>query len=253
MHDNQKDPGLREALIPFADLYGFDDWRASSRLEGDLFVAGIRLDGRELPSWNIERHRELRSAELPRTVRSLWQHSQGEVALLVEIYECDSRVEARGRLLDLLSHFQGPALERTEELGDVAFAARGDTSIVFARGNLAVAVRNAGDEPVTVREAATRVDEHITSRPEPTGPDTVGAPRIQEFRRSKQPGPAGFVALDIGVEDPEGRHVWLKLFADEGRLFREKDRLMWTGRAPSRLTLYAIAGAAVSTQSLALD
>lgn len=253
MQENHEDTGPRDALLPFADLYGFDTWPDSPGPEGDLFVVGVRFDGLDLPDWNIARQRELHSLELPRTVRALLQLGQGEAALLVEIYECDSRTEAQGRLLDLLSHFQGPALERNGELGDVGFAARDDMSIVFARANLAMAVRNAGNDPVAVREAATRIDTYIKSPPEPTGPDTTGAPAIKRFRRSEHLGPGGAVALDIEVEDREGRDVWLKLFATEGRLFREQDRLLWTGPAPSRLTLYAIAGRTVSTESLALD
>lgn len=248
--DARKSP-LRASL---EERYEFESWQGANRLESELFVAGFFLGGRELPEWRLVNHRQLRSPELPRTVRSLWTRGQEEPvveSLLVEAYECDRRREAHEFLLDLTGEFQGPSLDRTEEVGDVAFSTAGRHGVLFARGNLVIAVRNAGSELRDVSGLASALDRHVVDRPEPT----PGAPRIRVFRPGPgfEPGRGG--PLELDVEHPRQRPVWLKLFSEAGEVYREEGRMMWTRAAPgpARVTLYALAeDGTISSEALDL-
>lgn len=248
----EQNAGFRAAL---EKRYEFQSWQGSNKLDTELFVSGFFFSGDELPDWKLARHRELRSLELPRTVRSLWEGGNEERAaesLLVEVYECDRRREAHAFLIDLAGEFQGPALERTEQVGDVGFASAGRHGILFARGNLVISVRNAGSRLREVDELAATLDRQLTERPEP-GPGA--APRIRAFRPGPgfEPGRGG--PLEVEVAHPRQRPVWLKLFSEGGEVYREEGRLMWTRAAPgpARVTLYALAeDGTISSEALDL-
>ena len=72
----------------------------------------------------------------------------------VRTFECDSPAAARAQLLQVLAEVQGPAVERTDVAGDVAFAAPGNTFIAGVRGNLVFVLTNGGPELMDLSEVA---------------------------------------------------------------------------------------------------
>lgn len=81
---------------------------------------------------------------------------------------CSSARAARYFLLRRLADFQTPTLVSRNDLGigDVAFVDLQTGAFLFARGNLVVLVRNAGNEFVELTEIARDIDRHLTRNPE---------------------------------------------------------------------------------------
>ncbi|MBV9493468.1 MAG: hypothetical protein JOZ54_04430 [Acidobacteria bacterium] len=72
-------------------------------------------------------------------------------------FECESGAAARAQLLQLLAEMQGPALERTDVAGDVAFATRGNTLIAGVSGSEAFLLSNGGAELMDLSRIAAEL------------------------------------------------------------------------------------------------
>jgi len=144
--------------------YGWDEWGEPAAARPERPALAARVDARLLPGWRLHRTDSLPGEEgRPKGIRSLWTGDEGAV-LSVEIWACSSPADARELLLELLGQFESPRVERGQgaaALGEIAFA-HGEQTLLFARENLVVQVRNAGPRIVPVLEAARLLDDGLS-------------------------------------------------------------------------------------------
>ncbi|MCC6407965.1 MAG: hypothetical protein IT453_12445 [Planctomycetes bacterium] len=140
--------------------HGFEAWRAKSSFPQPL--RGFELREGELQGWRLARLDRRATATPPRTT---WLFARGPDELLrVDVIESPSVAAAHEELVRTLGEFQAPLLGRQETpvAGDVAFVLAGsDASVLFARGNVLVLVRNGGRKLVDATAAARTVDARL--------------------------------------------------------------------------------------------
>jgi hypothetical protein len=227
--------------------FDYDAWRGRTTLDEDLFVWRLALSGREFPGWEAQRVERVERPGSPAWIHGLWSASEAprEVVVGMDIMECPSREAAHEVLVELLGDFQLPipAEPIDADFGDVAFAWSDVAPVVFARGNLAVTVWNAGLEPVPLREHAARYDAGLVSRP--TARRVAGAPVIRRFAGAamEAEAPAAGVPLEVEASDPLGRALWYKFFTRSGEVRLERDRPVCrpTAGGATAITVYAVA------------
>src|SRR3954469_11878228 len=152
-----------ERLERLMKRYGWAEWGtpAAGRPEPPPLV--VRADEQLLPGWRLQRTDPLPAEERnrPGGIRTLWARDEGAV-LSVEIWQCTSPAAARELLLETLGQqFESPQVERARgaaAIGEVAFV-HGEQTLLFARENVVVLVRNAGPRIVPVLEAARLLDD----------------------------------------------------------------------------------------------
>ena len=127
------------------ERYRFDDWKDPGGASTGR-VLSFSFSGNEFPGWRLARQARRESPGHPPFVRSMWYGASTEQLMGIDVSECESPVAAREYVLHRLGEFQGPALSRdaTTGVGEVAFAAPGETVIVFVRSNATAVVHNAG-------------------------------------------------------------------------------------------------------------
>jgi hypothetical protein len=154
----------------FRRHYGFDDWRAPRPDRAALFIWRFALGGQELPGHEPVRIDTVELPDLVPTIQSLWRPDKEDaerVLLRVDVSEAPSVTEARELLLRTLAQFQSPLIERVSDgPGDIAFGPSGYRSVAFARANIVVVVRNAGDEVESVEPTARELDRLLHEGPD---------------------------------------------------------------------------------------
>lgn len=100
-----------------------------------------------------------------RITDSLWiDGDDASRAIHLNTYECASRQEARLQALRVFADFQGPPLDRTGSVGEVAFQTPKKTTVLFIRGNVVSLLRNGGERLVNVAPHARSMDERLTAK-----------------------------------------------------------------------------------------
>jgi hypothetical protein len=152
------DAALRDFL---KQRHAFDTWSKEGASAVDFPRLELVLDGSELEGWQLHRSQRSKAAETV-VIQSLWTRSEDEL-LAVDIQACTSRAAAHDALLEWLGEFQSPLIARQSPApaGDVAFAMPGNTAILFARGNLAVQVRNAGPRVQALAQLAATFEQAL--------------------------------------------------------------------------------------------
>jgi len=163
-------------------------------------------------------------------LRSMWRRGDGLVA--IDVLEGDSADDAEQALQQVLRDVQSPLVVRTEtaDLGDTAYAAPGGGGVYFARANLVMIVRDAGDA-ASVLDAARALDSWVTAVPEPGG---TLPPQISRVDMSDQG------EIDFDITDPLERPVWVKLRTDEARLSRRRGKAVLQPGRPAAVTVVAV-------------
>lgn len=225
--------------------YAFEAWHDKSAMAESIFVWKFLLDGLELPGWHAQSIRTIRTGPGITPVSSIWKPTEGgdDTLLRLDVAECGSRQEAHELLLQGLGQFQSTTLSQEKEatVGDVAFIARGDTDVFFARGNLMVHVFNAGRRVVPVVDIARRFDEELVKKPE-IGIATI-APQIRRFASpTKDLKVKGSAALEVDAIDPLQRAVWYKFYSRSGEVLVKEGRLCYRPAAagPQEVAVFAI-------------
>jgi len=197
---------------------------------GDLLILGFRFFGYELPEARLERARYVDADRLGPVLRSMWRRGDGLVA--VDVLERDSSDDAEETLQGVLRDVQSPLIARieTEDLGDTAYAAAGGGGVYFARANLVMVVRDAGDA-VEVLDAARALDSWVTAVPEAGG---TLPPQIRRIDVSDQG------EIDLDIADPLDRPIWVKLRAVDAQLSRRRDKAVLRPAHPAAVTVVAI-------------
>ena len=142
--------------------FDFDSWRGINTLKRNLFIWKVALAGYTLPRWTPVRVRPVAAMPgMPPHVVCTSKRIEGgaETPLRIDMYECASREAAHDFLLQLLTNFMSPLVQRSTQVrvGDVAFAGPPNPWIAFARANVVAMVRNAGRVPVRVSRQPPRI------------------------------------------------------------------------------------------------
>src|SRR5215467_2223650 len=196
----------------------------------DLLILGFRFFGHEVPEARLERARYVDGDKLGPVLRSMWRRGDGLVA--IDVLEGDSADDAEQALQQVLRDVQSPLVVRTEteDLGDTAYVAPGGGGVYFARANLVMIVRDAGDA-TSVLDAARALDSWVTAVPEPGG---TLPPQISRVDMSDQG------EIDFDITDPLERPVWVKLRTGEARLSRREGKAMLQPGRPAAVTVVAV-------------
>src|SRR5262245_39185978 len=149
--------------------YEFSTWAGRTREGGpDVHLTDVRIGPDELKGWKLEESEQLPGPGQQRETRYIFASPENNKRRLVlTATECTSTLEAHESLIDVVLTYMAPRLPRCEtrglELGDICFGSHGDVnlSIIFARFNILVEIKNAGTEPTSVDEFARAVDRII--------------------------------------------------------------------------------------------
>ena len=155
---------LNKQLDAVSQKFDFAAWRGINQLDRELLVRNIALPRDLVPGLDPGRIREIDPGDGSRLLRVSWPVPGQEAALLVmDIRECESRDVAHQVVLELLANMQAPDVKRLgdDAPGDVAFARDSTTDMIFARGNIALSIRNGGKTVVPVDEVAKTLDHWI--------------------------------------------------------------------------------------------
>ena len=127
-------------------------------------------------------------------------------------------------------------------IGDVAFASRGESTVLFSRGNLVLLIRNARNPAVRVTEAARQIDRFLIARP--TGAGGVKAVRRVALTVATSADSAAVLPLEepepglplLGGVPPGAvkarAAVWYKVFCTHGELEAQEGGLICRPNRP---------------------
>lgn len=165
------DPGQSDSVLQsLAHKYSFDDWRGVNRANQGLFIWRFVLAGDELPGWRRERSQVVDQPGHARAVHSVWSRRRGATTslLLLDAFECPSRVAGHDFLLQTLGQVQSPLIDRRQDtpVGDIAFSGPGQSLMLFARANVVFFLRNAGGDAPDVPDLAAGLDEQVAAEPQ---------------------------------------------------------------------------------------
>jgi hypothetical protein len=207
----------------FGKHYGFDQWSEPKPGAEALFIWRFALGGQELPRHHAVRIETEGQRDAP-AIASLWSPEQKPGVLVrVDVSEAPSVAAARAELLRVLADFQSPQIERVEGgPGDVAFGPGGYRAIAFARANLVVVVRNAGDEVEPVETPARELDQLLRE-----GPLAERSSVRPTIRRAAAEVAGREARLVVDAEDPLGRHVWFRFSAKSGEFLAQDDGVVF--------------------------
>ena len=158
----------------------------------------------------------------------------------LDIDLCRSERAARFFLLQRLGQFDSPLLQRREELdvGDVVFTEPEAGSVLFARGNLVVLLRNAGRGAVEFIQLARRFDYQVTSKP--------GGEHIGDMDNFSIPDGKLFVGKPVPLESRDAGFMAMnqsfKFFATGGYVRLREGRIAYvaTSAGEQRITIFAV-------------
>jgi hypothetical protein len=225
--------------------YNVDEWADTTEQGRRIFNAGFRMAGDELPDWQLLKAVPMETARRDGEIAYVWEGQDQHQMLRIAIGELPHWRLAQGRLHEELESSMRSNIPRgtgaLASLGDVAYVGRdpeADTTaaISFARGNVFVSVRSAGNRIVDVSSAARWLDDAM-SRP-PSAAD-VRDERVQARPlpvTAREPGEEVVVIDSIAKTAAGG---WLKVIAPGGELRRDEDSLVYVAGSAGQTHLEA--------------
>ena len=211
----------KELIKRVKQHHAFDEWQGANTLPENLFIWQFFLQGNELATWDIDSVQHIAAPNLPPLIQSVWRRpaSGGGATLVLDTYECASRLSAHEFIVRLLAQFQSPFIGRRPEVlaGDVAFGPIGervssaDSVLLFARANLVNLLRKGSPAPVTVTDLAGHFDGLLVEKPVISQTGTRSSSRGAGSSAASAKGPAekaievslgDAVAFDIGMPEP---------------------------------------------------
>lgn len=222
--------------------YDLAAWANATDLGRRVFNYNFRLTGDELRGWELVNAVETSpGADLVQR-DYIWRRkgSEGDSQLIrITLTETADWRRAQSELQGHLLHSMRPDIPtgkgKLAKVGDVRFAvgpvdtgpeaAERITTVQFVRGNVAVVVASAGSAPVDVTAVARRLDQDFSTPPKP---------KDLEAERALDRSPEA-MALSAGEETPAitalpppvTRSGWVKVFAPDGELTRDGDRILY--------------------------
>lgn len=268
-------PVLMDILSKRHDFPGWENTRTSE--QHVLLWRYSPFSPRFLPKgWQLSRVEELHGGPETFDLKDSFWRPLGEpfdAELQAVIYECSSLRAAHSFLSELLAEFQLTTIERQEDfiidydrvaIGDVSFAgpkdrdegylAPRDLTVLFARANLVVLLRNVKSSLTPASQLASEIDRDLISNPETTGE------KIEEVERFSFPDGKFQVGdevpiriLNLSLEDAEPSY---KFLSSSGEVFFRKGKLLYrpSSAGIQHVTVFEFrTGKNTSRQSLSLN
>jgi hypothetical protein len=232
----------RRLLEDVKKRYEYEKWEGITNLEEDLFIWKFFLSGKEFPNWHAHLIKPTTIRRMPPMIKTIWRPAEAEPEKLLrmDVYECKSRVAAHVFLMRLLGEFQSPLIERDMNLvGDVAFRAREEFAIQFARANIVFALASVGHNLVSVKDFAGNIDSNLISRPDVKN---KVSPEITRFDIHTKKWKVGVpVPIVIEALDVLNRPLWFKFFSP-GEVLLEEGQLFYRpiSKGLQKVTVFAI-------------
>lgn len=149
--------------------YEYLQWGPKTATRGLFIDSANIVDAGALYGWERLHGRTVETSNWPLVSQSLWfqQHSKHERLLRVDVDVCSSEASARYFFLQRLGQFRSTHIKSNPDgaFGDVSFAKLEDDTILFARGNMVVMLRNAGESSFSLEEVAASVDDRLIRNP----------------------------------------------------------------------------------------
>jgi len=230
------DPDLIRIL---SKRYDYPDWENTRTSEQNILVWRYSLNSeRFLPKgWRLSDIKKLWGE--PGTfdlIDALWssadENFDGQSRAVV--YECASLRAAHSFLLDLLAEFQLTTIVRSNDvitdsdrvtLGDVSFAGPKKLTVLFARANLIVLLRNVNTRVTPLSQVAAEIDIDIISDPQETGEKVDDMNRFAFPDRKFRVGDV--VPIEISHPNSEEAEPLYKFFSSSGELFFQEGQLSY--------------------------
>jgi hypothetical protein len=175
--------------------------------------------------------------------------SAGRQLIRIAITEAAEWRRAQAQLQSQLGFSMRPGIPRAKgrlaKVGDVSFAAAVENSrtlgaVYFVRGNLAVTVASAGEEPVDVAAVAARLDRDFSEPP--TKRDLAEERAVDRSRERLEVRKLEPTRLAERLPTPVLRGGWLKVIVPDGEIAREGDELIYRSpeEGPKRIQEFVI-------------
>lgn len=142
--------------------YDFDAWHGTSTAGREIVRRKVTPPKNLIPEMELLQLREIVPGDGTRLIRAAW--SKAEATLAVDVRECESLEKAHEIVVELLANIQAPdILRHPDPIGDISFGRKDENLLIFARGNLAVIIRNSGTDAIPVTNFARAIDNWIVN------------------------------------------------------------------------------------------
>lgn len=226
----------KDLLKILRQRHNFVSWRGLKLLEENLFISNFIPNKNSLAGWTLHDVEVAEIEDLPGGIKTLWRPADDDSQLLLRIdfFECASLSGAHDFLLQLLTEFEEPALTRREQpvdeegdLGDIFFASPDETTIIFARANMVLMLRNIQLKEVPLTKVARQLDQSIISRPTIENGKIGGEMNRFDFVAS-EPYQSKSKHLFVKPPDPlEGLRLTHKFFSQTGEIFSQSGKWIY--------------------------
>jgi hypothetical protein len=229
-----------------ASSFDFDSWREGASQGPNLFFWRIAANAGVPQGWQPLRIKRYKTTEgtsfLEAHLRVPGQ--PGESLVRIDLYEGFSSADALNWIVEFLASlhtFEG-LTRGPKDLGDVSFILGDEGDVIFARANLAVAVRNAGSKDRPLEDMAWQLDRAFVGSPHREG--FISLPQIEFFKfADRDEFAVGDIPLKMNEENPlAGLPLVYKFISGGGHVSARGETLFYhpAPQEPQPLTVFAI-------------
>jgi hypothetical protein len=140
---------LDETCVPrslLEERFAFLSWKEANEIGTRVYFSNFFFAHYIASSLKLAARQESQPKALTRSIHSLWQSAShgGAEPFRIDLYQVDSRRDAREKVMKLLASLSSPTLGKRDiaGLGDVTFLDDEFENIVFAAGNLVFYLRS---------------------------------------------------------------------------------------------------------------
>lgn len=246
-----------ETLRFFKARYGYDEWRR--RISRELFIGGFFLSKQSFRDWKfVGIPRVIRVSQWPPTIQALVQTTLPDVIqnLRVDVDVCVSAESAVYFLLRRAARFETPTLVMRPdlEIGDIALMESQTGTILFARGNIVVSVRNPLNTFVNPADLAKLLDRYLTEHPDREGKESGLLQRFYPATTTVTTDEE--IPLLIQSDSIRESQQFYKFFCTSGYVRQRRGEFVYcsTGSGSHQLTVFAYdADGTILSQQLEID
>jgi hypothetical protein len=222
--------------------YDVKGWAEETSVGRRVFNYNFHMSGGELAGWQLVKTVPMHADRQVTETTYLWQSEDapGRHVVRVNIAALANWRAAQKHLVTMLAHTMRPDLPRASgalaAVGDIEFVARMPetdvpAAVLFARGNIAVAVNSVGSVAVDVSDIAETVDRLLTESPAKLPPSvrrsaTRLSPKVVDVKKKD-----GVMLVKSLRKTGD---LWLKVIASDGELHRKADALVYKSAQPGR-------------------
>jgi hypothetical protein len=255
------------ALHLLMEHYDFAAWEHYQESDEQLLVWRFFTSGKEVLDWQPNRVDAFQSMpEMPATNQAFWIiQTDPTKAVRVDLLECASLSDAHLTLLEVLGGFHVLDMKPQKSVsfadrgdvvvGDVAFADSENSSFLFTRGNVVVALRNDGASEASLAEFANSLDIWLKTRPYADGETFIG--EMKHFRFPEGQFQVGdSVRLELLPGYPGQKQLMYRFFALSGQFFLKERKPVYRPIASGNQEIFIFAtdaGGEIRMQTLTID